>query len=145
MHYTTSCKHNLVLLRMGEIIARNMLSQLKSLIKLFLHLVGCLYYCINDARSHKHEIIICSDNSSKLTFHSKETSSKSNTGNVCYQPVRDLSSSFKDYYTQRNNSPCHSAWAKFCPFIYAEENRRRALVGGCCGDHLDPGRSNEEL
>jgi len=26
VHYTTSCKHNLVLLRMGEIIARNMLS-----------------------------------------------------------------------------------------------------------------------
>ena len=29
MHYTTSCKHSLVLLRMGEIIARNMLSRLK--------------------------------------------------------------------------------------------------------------------
>jgi hypothetical protein len=26
VHYTTSCKHNLVLLQMGEIIARNMLS-----------------------------------------------------------------------------------------------------------------------
>ena len=26
VHYTTSCKHSLVLLRMGEIIARNMLS-----------------------------------------------------------------------------------------------------------------------
>jgi len=24
---------------------------------LLLHLVGCLYYCINDARSHKHEIL----------------------------------------------------------------------------------------
>jgi len=23
---------------------------------LLLHLVGCLYYCIRDARSHKHEI-----------------------------------------------------------------------------------------
>jgi len=43
--YTTSCKHNLVLLRMCEIIARNMLSWLKLLIKLLLlHLVGCLYY-----------------------------------------------------------------------------------------------------
>jgi len=43
--YTTSCKHRLVLLRMGEIIARNMLSWLKLLIKvLLLHLVGCLYY-----------------------------------------------------------------------------------------------------
>ena len=28
VHYTTSCKHSLVLLRMGEIIARNMLSWL---------------------------------------------------------------------------------------------------------------------
>ena len=42
---------------MGEIIARNMLSWFKLLIKLLLlHLVGCLYYCINDARSHKHQI-----------------------------------------------------------------------------------------
>ena len=48
--YTTSCKHNLVLLRMVEIIARNMLSWLKLLIKLLLlHLVGCLYNCISDA------------------------------------------------------------------------------------------------
>ena len=33
VHYTTSCKHILVLLRMGEIIARNMLSWLKLSIK----------------------------------------------------------------------------------------------------------------
>ena len=47
MHYTTCCKHSLVLLRMGEIIARNMLSLLKLLIKLLLlHLVGCLYVYI---------------------------------------------------------------------------------------------------
>jgi hypothetical protein len=25
------------------------------------------------------------------------------------------------------------------------ENTRRALVGGCCGDRLDPGRSNEGI
>jgi len=43
--YTTSCKHSLVRLMMGESIARNMLSRLKLLIKLLLlHLVGCLYY-----------------------------------------------------------------------------------------------------
>jgi len=29
VHYTTSCKHSLVFLRMGEIIARNMLSWMK--------------------------------------------------------------------------------------------------------------------
>ena len=32
VHYTTSCKHSLVLLRMGEIIARNTLSWLELLI-----------------------------------------------------------------------------------------------------------------
>jgi len=46
VHYTTSCKHSLALLRMREIITQNMLSWLKLLIKLLLlHLVGCLYYC----------------------------------------------------------------------------------------------------
>jgi len=55
--HTTSCKHSLVLMRMGEIIARNMLNWLKSLIKLLLlYLVGCLYDCVNDARLHKHQI-----------------------------------------------------------------------------------------
>jgi len=45
--YTTSCKHSLVLVWMGEIIGRNMLSWLKLLIKLLLlHPVGCLYYYI---------------------------------------------------------------------------------------------------
>jgi len=44
--YTTSCKHSLVLLRMGEIIGRNMFSSLKFLIKLlFFNLVACLYHC----------------------------------------------------------------------------------------------------
>jgi len=58
VHYTVSCKHNLVLLRIGKIIAWNMLSWLKLLIKLLLlHLVGCLYYCISDARSHKHQTL----------------------------------------------------------------------------------------
>jgi hypothetical protein len=32
VHYTTSYKHSLVLLRMGEIIARNMLSKLELII-----------------------------------------------------------------------------------------------------------------
>ena len=52
-----SCKYSIVLLKMGEIIARNMLSWLKLLIikLLLLHLVGCLYYCIIDSRSHKHQ------------------------------------------------------------------------------------------
>ena len=59
VHYTTSYKLSLALLRMGEIIARNMLSWLKLLIKLLLlHLVGCLYYCIGDARSHKYQMRI---------------------------------------------------------------------------------------
>jgi len=37
VHYTTSCKHRFVLLRMGVIIARNMLSWLELLINLLLH------------------------------------------------------------------------------------------------------------
>ena len=58
VHYTTSCKHSLVLLRMGEIIDRNMLNWIKLLLKLILlHLVGCLYYCTNDARPHKNHIL----------------------------------------------------------------------------------------
>jgi len=35
MHYTTSCKHSLVLLKMGEVIARNMLRWLKLLINCY--------------------------------------------------------------------------------------------------------------
>ena len=61
--YTTSCKHSLVLLRMRDIIARNMLSWLKLLIKLLLlHPVGCLYYYINGARPHKHQLPAMSNN-----------------------------------------------------------------------------------
>ena len=42
-----------------ETLARKMLSRLKLLIKLLLlHLVGCLYYYIDGARSHKHEVHI---------------------------------------------------------------------------------------
>jgi len=56
MLYTTSCKRSLVLLRMGEIIAWNMLSWLKLLITLsLLYLVGCLCY-YSGAWSHKHQI-----------------------------------------------------------------------------------------
>ena len=54
VHYTTSCKHGLVLLGMGEIIARNMLIGIINKL-LLLHLVGCLYYCISDARSYKQK------------------------------------------------------------------------------------------
>jgi len=66
VHYTTSYKHSLVLLRMGEIITRNMSSWLKLLIKLLLlHLVSSLYHCISDARLHKHHMfpkIMCLSN-----------------------------------------------------------------------------------
>jgi len=52
--YTTSRKHRLVTLRMGEINARNMFRWLKLLIKLsLLHLVGCLYYCIKSQACYK--------------------------------------------------------------------------------------------
>ena len=57
VHYTTSCKHSLMLLRMGEIIARNNVELIEIINKLLLlHLVGCLYYCISDARWHKYQM-----------------------------------------------------------------------------------------
>jgi hypothetical protein len=47
VHNTTSCKHSLLLLKMGEIIALNMSSWLRIINKsLSLHLVGCLYYLL---------------------------------------------------------------------------------------------------
>ena len=53
--YHTLYKHSLALLRRGEIIARNMLSWLKLLIKLLLlHLVDCLYcyiLCFSPAKT----------------------------------------------------------------------------------------------
>ena len=55
----TSCKHSLLLFKTGKIIGRNKLSWLKLLIKLLLlHLVGCLYYCIDDAQLHKHQKLL---------------------------------------------------------------------------------------
>ena len=54
--YTTSCKHSLVLLKMDEIIARNMLTCFKLLIKLLLHLVG--FYTIV-SMMHGHTNIKC--------------------------------------------------------------------------------------
>ena len=58
VHCTTICKHSLVLLRMGEIIARGKHVELIGIINkpLLLHLFGCLYYCISDARSYKQQI-----------------------------------------------------------------------------------------
>ena len=52
VHYTTSCKHSLVLLRMGEIIARNMLSWLE----LWINRYCCIYLvvCIIVSVMHGH-------------------------------------------------------------------------------------------
>jgi len=36
VHYTTNCKHSLVLLRMGEIIARNNVEQIEIINKIFI-------------------------------------------------------------------------------------------------------------
>ena len=73
--YTTSCKHSLALLRMDEIIARNMLSWLKLLLKLLLlHLNGCLYYCISDARSYKPQIHCSSSTYLRIFWWSRTNS-----------------------------------------------------------------------
>ena len=47
VHYTTSCKHSLVLLRISEIIARNLL---------LLYLVVWLYHFISDAGQKNIEV-----------------------------------------------------------------------------------------
>ena len=59
--YTTSCKQSSA---PGD--GRNYRPKHVELIQiinklLLLHLVGCLYYCINDARSHKHQnyLFVC--------------------------------------------------------------------------------------
>ena len=57
VHHTTSCKISLVLLRMGEIIARNMMIWFNLLISRYccIQLVVCVI-CISDARSNKYQI-----------------------------------------------------------------------------------------
>ena len=48
VHYTTSCKHSLALLKMGETIAPKRVELIQVINKLsLLHLVGCLNYCKN--------------------------------------------------------------------------------------------------
>ena len=62
VHYTTSCKHSLVLLRMGEIIARNMLSWLKLLINCYCCILLVVYTTVSEMRFHtnvKHQIYVC--------------------------------------------------------------------------------------
>ena len=62
VHCTKSCICSLkVLLRMGEFVARNMLSWFKKINerKKLLHLVGCLQCCTDDAWSHKHQFRGC--------------------------------------------------------------------------------------
>jgi len=62
LHYTISCKHSLVFLRMGEIIARNMLSWLKSLINCYC----CIWFVVH--------IIISIPSCSKHRIHAKTQS-----------------------------------------------------------------------
>ena len=64
VHYTISCKHSLVLLRMGEIIARNMLSWLKLLINCFIVASSWLFiqlyqWCAVTQTSNVHYTISC--------------------------------------------------------------------------------------
>jgi len=48
VHYTTSCKHSLVLLKMGEIIARTMLS----LWELLINRYCCIYFVVYFINKH---------------------------------------------------------------------------------------------
>ena len=57
VHYNTSCKHSLLLLKMDEIIARNTLSWLELLINRYCCVELVVYIiCINDAWSKKYQI-----------------------------------------------------------------------------------------
>jgi len=50
VHYNTSCKHSLVLLRMGEIIARNMSSWLELLINRYCCIWLVVYIIVMDMK-----------------------------------------------------------------------------------------------
>jgi len=52
VHYTTSCKHSLGLLRMGETIARNMLSWLELLIKRYCCIQLVVYIIVLEMHGH---------------------------------------------------------------------------------------------
>jgi len=52
VHCTTSCKHNLVLLRMGAIITRNMLSWLEILINRYCCIYLVVYIIVLVMNSH---------------------------------------------------------------------------------------------
>jgi hypothetical protein len=54
VHYTTSCKHSLVLLRMGEINARNMLSWLKLLINYYCWFWLVVYIIVSVMHGHTY-------------------------------------------------------------------------------------------
>jgi hypothetical protein len=56
VHYTTSCKHSLVLLKMGVIIVRIILSWLELLINLCRIQLLVYIICINNSRSDKYHI-----------------------------------------------------------------------------------------
>ena len=57
VNYTTSCKHNLELLRMGENYCPKHVELIGIINKpLLLQLIVCLYYCVRDARSCKNQI-----------------------------------------------------------------------------------------
>jgi hypothetical protein len=65
VHYTTICKHSLVLRRMGEIIARNMLSWLQLLIKFVIvassWLLTLLYQWCTVTHTHTWNLISTKD------------------------------------------------------------------------------------
>ena len=64
VHYTTSCKISLVVLRMGEIIARNMLSRFKPLINGYYCVKVVVYFTVSTMHGHTNiKMRNCSDKS----------------------------------------------------------------------------------
>ena len=58
VHCTTSCKHSLVFLRTGEIIARNMLNWLKSLIVITKLIVAFRIFANAYRQARKHSLVL---------------------------------------------------------------------------------------
>ena len=88
--YTTSCKESLVLLRMGEIIAQNMLTWLKLLIIIvaFRWLFILLYqWCMVTQTSNIYIYIYCSDQQKITLENSKLKNSRFGWGASQYLPV----------------------------------------------------------
>ena len=117
VYYTTSCKHSLVLLKMGEIIARNMLSWLKLLINRYC----CIYLVVYITCENEYSRFItgCEFISSALTFLVLFRSVNVGNGWCQRSQTSRVGSISSSQYTQslkinENSAPWHSGIKSIC-------------------------------